>query len=61
MEPLRATWSDALNEEPPKSRTPLLFRVDGDVAITDARMHQTACKQTVCAPPTPLICLHCVG
>ena len=57
-EPLRATWSDAFNEEPPKSRTPLLFRVDADVAITEARTYQAFCKQADCAPPGPVICLH---
>ena len=37
LEPLRATWRDTFNEEPPKSRTPLLFRVDAEVGITGAR------------------------
>lgn len=61
LEPLRATWRDTFNEEPPKSRTPLLFRVDAEVGITGARTYQTVCKQTVCAPPTPVICLHYLG
>ncbi|HVQ18433.1 MAG TPA: hypothetical protein VMT27_05275 [Actinomycetes bacterium] len=33
LEPLVATWSDAFCDEPPKSRTPLLFRVDAAVGI----------------------------
>ena len=60
LAPLRATWSDAYNEEPPKSLTPLLFRVDADVAITEARTYQPVCKQSICAPPTQVICLHCL-
>ena len=58
LDPLRATWSDTFNEEPAKSRAPALFRIDADVAITDARTYQAFCKQTDCAPPAPVICLH---
>jgi len=58
LEPLRATWSDAFNEEPPKSGTPLLFRVDTDLGITDARTYQGFCKGEPCAPSQGVICLH---
>lgn len=58
LDPLRATWSDAFNDEPPKSQTPLLFRVDADVGIEDARTYQACCQGRACNPPARVICLH---
>ena len=58
LDPLRATWSDAFNDEPPKSQTPLLFRVDADVGIADARTYQACCQGRGCNPPARVICLH---
>ena len=56
--PLQATWSDAFNDEPPKSKTQLLFRVDADIRLRDARTFQGFCKGGKCAPPAGVTCLH---
>jgi hypothetical protein len=58
LPPLQVTWSDAFNDEPPKSKTPLLFRVDADIGLRDARTFQGFCKGGKCAPPADVTCLH---
>lgn len=58
LAPLQATWSDAFYDEPPKSKTPLLFHVDADIGIRDARTYQAFCKRNNCEPPEGVICLH---
>jgi hypothetical protein len=53
---LHVTWSDSFNEEPPRSRTPLLFRVDEAVGILRGLHYQGYCAAG--EPPGERICLH---